>query len=117
MDRIGHRHVLVSGQALQLIHQIVRKRNALHHPLIITKTCAVVTNLNLAFPGIPQMRRVVGLSPRLPERRVLARGRKGPFRDGVGLIGRLLGFGLGKRGAEHSGLVLFEALNFGLHVF
>ena len=47
VDHIGDRHVLVSGQALQLIHQIVRKRNALHHPLIITKTCAVVTNLNL----------------------------------------------------------------------
>ena len=28
----------------------------------------------------------------------------------------LLGLGLGERGTEHTGLVVFEALDFGLHV-
>ena len=40
-----------------------------------------------------------------------------PFRGWVRLNCRLLGLGLGKRGAEHAGLVVLEALNFGLHVF
>ena len=41
---------------------------------------------------------------------------KGPFRERVELLAHLLGLGLGKRGAEHAGLVLFEALDLGLHV-
>ena len=36
--------------------------------------------------------------------------------DGVGLFYRLLGLVLGDRGAEHTGLVVFEALDFGWHV-
>ena len=36
--------------------------------------------------------------------------------DGFGLIRHLLGLGLGKRGAEDLGLVVFETLDFGLHV-
>ena len=32
------------------------------------------------------------------------------------LVAHLLGFRLGKRGAEDLGLVVFEALDFGLHV-
>ena len=34
----------------------------------------------------------------------------------LGLFCRLLGLGLGKRGAEDLGLVVLEALYFGLHV-
>ena len=36
--------------------------------------------------------------------------------DDVGLFCSLLGLGLGERGAEHTGLVVFEALDFGFHV-
>ncbi len=43
VNHIRHRDVLVGGQTLQLIYQIVRKRNALHHSLIIAKNCAGVT--------------------------------------------------------------------------
>ena len=39
-----------------------------------------------------------------------------PFREKVELFAHLLGFRLGKRGAEDLGLVVFKALNFGLHV-
>ena len=41
---------------------------------------------------------------------------RGPRRERVGLICRLLGLELGKRGAEDLGLVVLEALYFGLHV-
>ena len=47
---------------------------------------------------------------------ILARDVRGPFPGRVGLNGRLLGLGLRERGAEDTSLVVFEALDFGLHV-
>ena len=44
-------------------------------------------------------------------------GAKKLFLGSVELLAYLLGFCLGKRGAEDLGLVVFKALDFGLHVF
>ena len=41
---------------------------------------------------------------------------KGLFRERVRSVTHLVGLGLGKRGAEDAGLVVFKALDFGLHV-